>query len=107
MACTLCGKFYSGSSVEPLVNARGLLSIITTCDVDAYGVAVLGCFAGDVITDCDDIVSHSSKVSLNLKSSGKLSILHFIAWFKTLVAYQLKIAPILNISDLETSIAFI
>jgi hypothetical protein len=47
--------------------------MVTPCSVNAYGLDVLGRFAGDVITDCDNIVSHSSEVNLNMKSSGKLS----------------------------------
>lgn len=59
---------------------------LAPCSVKAYGVAFLGLFSGYVITICDDILifctraSHSSSVSLNIKSGGKRSIFRFTAW---------------------------
>ncbi|TWJ18538.1 hypothetical protein JN06_00126 [Bacteroides zoogleoformans] len=40
-----------------------LESITTPCSVKASGIADLGRFIRDVITNCDEIDSHSSNVS--------------------------------------------
>jgi hypothetical protein len=49
------------------------------------GMAINGTFP--IITICDDeMFDHSFVDNLNMKSSGKLSILRLIAWLKILVS---------------------
>ena len=58
---------------------RTLASIRAPCSVKAKGKEDFGRLALDVITNCDEITSHSVGERRNIKSSGKRSILRFTA----------------------------
>ena len=72
----MAGAFHGVTSIS-LRNT--LESITTPCSVKASGKADFGRLFLDVITNCDEITTHSSAVTWNIKSSGKRSILRFTA----------------------------
>ena len=52
-----------------------LESITTLCFVRVSGIADLGRFIRDVVTNCDEMEFYSSNVSWNIKSLGKCSMI--------------------------------
>jgi len=56
-----------------------LESIKAPNSVKAYGSDFLGRLILDVITNCDEISTHSSSVSWNMKSLGKRLIYHSLS----------------------------
>jgi hypothetical protein len=54
----------------------------------------------DVVTNCDDIIDHSSTVNWNIKSGGNLFRFLFTDWFST------RVSTCYNLARSKSSITF-